>query len=60
MCKFAYEKEFSKNNKVMIFCHKFDDKDDEAMRLCNYERYCGIKKEYILEKPERCRFYGLR
>lgn len=58
MCKNAYIKEFSKNGTNMIFCHLFDDKNDEALRLCNFERYCGIKREYVFERPERCRFYG--
>lgn len=57
MCKNAYIKPFSKNNKDMIFCHKFDDKEDEALKLCSYEKFCNIKNEYIFEKPERCRFY---
>jgi hypothetical protein len=57
-CKNSYKKIFEKNGKEMIFCHLFDDKKDDALILCNFERYCGIKHEYIFEKPERCRFYS--
>ncbi len=58
MCKNAYVKPFSKNGKEMIFCNLFDSKSDEALRLCNFEKYCNIESKYILEKPERCRFYS--
>jgi hypothetical protein len=57
MCKNAYIKNFSKNGKEMIFCHKFDDKQEEALKLCNFQRYCNPKDEYVFERPERCRFY---
>jgi len=58
MCKYAYIKAFSKNNIDMIFCHKFDEKQEEALKLCNFQRYCIPKDEYIFEKPERCRYYS--
>jgi len=57
MCKHAYIKPFSKNGKEMIFCHKFDDKDEEGLRLCNFEKYCNVEDKYVFERPERCRFY---
>jgi hypothetical protein len=58
MCKNAYIRPFNKNGQEMIFCHLFDDKNDEALRLCNFEKYCNLDGKYIFEKPERCRFYS--
>lgn len=57
MCKNAYTQKFSRNGQEMIFCHLFDDRDNEALRLCNFEKYCNVEEKYIFERPERCRYF---